>query len=123
MKKISRDALLATLEGLKNDGFDYLEKITAVDYVDHLEVDYMLLDLGSGREEMLKVDLDNGDAWVPTVMHIFSGANWHEREMFEMFGINVVGRKIERLLIEKWDGVDPPLRKNFKWNQPYKSAD
>lgn len=123
MQKIRRDILLETLENLKNSGFDYLEKITAVDYIDHLEVDYMLLNIDNRKEELLKVDLDNNDAWVPTIMHIFSGADWHEREMFEMFGINVVGREIKRLLIEKWDGVDPPLRKSFKWNQHYKSAD
>ena len=123
MQKIKREDLLATLEGLKGTGFDYLEKITAVDYVDHLEVDYILLDVEKRRDEFLKVDIDINDAWVPTITHIFGGADWYEREMFEMFGINVVGRKIGRILIEKWDGVDPPLRKSFKWNQPYKSED
>ncbi len=123
MKKIDRRDLVKTVEDLKNSGFDYLEKITAVDYKTYLEVDYFLLDMDNRKEEMLKVSLEVNDAWIPTIAHIFKSANWHEREVSEMFGINIGDYPAPRLLIEKWDGVDPPLRKSFTWNAQYKSLD
>ncbi len=123
MQRIDRSKLLDIVGQLKNDGFDYLLKITAVDYKDHLEVDYILMNIDENRDEFLKVDLKNDDAWVPSINNIFMAADWHEREMSEMFGIRIVGREARRLLIEKWDGADPPLRKSFEWNKPYKSLD
>jgi NADH:ubiquinone oxidoreductase subunit C len=38
-----------------------------------------------------------------------------------MFGIEIRGRDAKRLLLEKWDGKEFPLRKSFRWNADYKS--
>ena len=46
---------------------------------------------------------------------VYKAADWHERELSEMFGIEIKGRKVKRLLLEKWNGVDAPLRKSFAW--------
>ncbi len=56
---------------------------------------------------------------VSTVMHVYPAADWHERELSEMFGVEIAGRKAERLLLEKWNGSDAPLRKSFVWGKPY----
>ncbi len=121
--KIERDALLEKLEELKNGGFAYLTKITAVDYSDRLEVVYFLEDVGRYKNEILKVGVLPDDAWVPTVIGLYGAADWYEREMAEMFGIEIRGRKTKRLLLEKWDGRQPPLRRNFAWGEKYESYD
>lgn len=119
--KIERDELLAKLEEMKAEGFGYLAKITAVDYVDYLEIIYLLEDMDTYKNELLKIDIPPDNAWVPTVMDLYAAADWYEREMAEMFGIEIRGRRTKRLLLEKWDGKQPPLRKSFEWGKKYES--
>ncbi len=105
---------------MKAKGFDYLKKITAVDYNTYLEVVYILYDLSTRKEEIVKVKLDTQNPEIDTIIHIFKAADWYEREMAEMFGIRIKGRDAPRLLLEEWNGVDPPLRKTFIWGKDYK---
>ncbi len=117
--KIDREQLLAELSGRKKTGYSYLVKITAVDYVKYMEAVYVIRNMDEGKDETLEVDFDPGDAWVPSVMKIYKAADWYEREMGEMFGIEIKNRDADRLLLEKWNGSAAPLRKNFAWGEPY----
>ena len=118
--EIQKEALLTTLEGMKKEGFDYLKGITAVDYKDHLEVVYILYNTGQKKQEVLSINL-KGDESIHTVMMLYKSADWLERELSEMFGIKIIGRDAPRLLLEKWNGTEPPLRKSFVWgNEDYK---
>ncbi len=119
--KIDRKDLVEKAGEMSRGGFSYLVKITAVDYVKYLEVIYFLRDIKEGREESIEVEVDPTDAWVPTVMGVYRAADWYEREMYEMFGIEVKGRPLGRLLLEKWNGRAAPLRKNFAWGEPYET--
>ena len=121
--KVERQDLMGALEGTKKNGYAYLVKITAVDYEKYLEVLYMLRNLAENKDETVSVELASGDAWVPSVMHLYKAADWYEREMYEMFGIEIRSRKAERLLLEKWNGKAAPLRKNFAWDAPYETVD
>ncbi|MGC8699525.1 MAG: NADH-quinone oxidoreductase subunit C [Candidatus Micrarchaeia archaeon] len=118
--KIEREDLLDKLREARKEGFDYLVKITAVDYVDHLEVIYFLRNMSNKKEENIRVEIKNGDA-LPSIVEIYKAADFYERELSEMFGIEILGRKVNRLLLEKWDGIDAPLRKSFVWGSTYKS--
>ncbi|MDE1854998.1 MAG: NADH-quinone oxidoreductase subunit C [Candidatus Micrarchaeota archaeon] len=120
--KIDRTELVKKASDLKSQGYSYLVKLTAVDYEQHLEVIYILRNMKENKDETLEIDLDPADAWVPTLVGNFKAADWYEREMFEMFGIDVKGRNVERLLLEKWNGKAAPLRKNFTWNAPYETS-
>ncbi|MEM3839057.1 MAG: NADH-quinone oxidoreductase subunit C [Candidatus Micrarchaeaceae archaeon] len=122
MLKCDRSELIRRLEELKNSGYDYLVKITAVDYEKNLTALYFLRDLSSNKDETLEVDLDYSDAWLPTAIDVHKSADWYEREMMEMFGIEIRGRVTKRILLEKWDGVEPPLRKGFEWGKDYKTS-
>ena len=115
MLEIRSELLVKTLEGKKQEGFSYLKKITAVDYGTSLEAIYIIYNPTSHAEEVVKVPLDLKKPVVNTVMHIYAAADWNERELSEMFGIEVKGRRTKRLLLEKWNGVDAPLRKSFVW--------
>jgi NADH:ubiquinone oxidoreductase subunit C len=119
--KVEREKLLEEIKNAKESGLDYLIKITAVDYGDHDEVIYFLLNLEKNKEENIRVDIPSSDLWVPTIIDIFKAADWYEREMSEMFGIDIRGREIRKLLLEKWDGIDAPMKKSFGWGQKYNS--
>lgn len=117
--KIERELLDKRIEEMKEAGFDYLVKITAVDYVKSVEVVYFLRNLGKAQDETLEVELDPSSLWINTIMDYYKAADWYERELQEMFGVSIKGRKTGRLLLEKWDGSGYPLRKNFGWNAAY----
>ncbi len=119
--RIERKELNAKIQEAKTEGFDYLVKITAVDYVDHIDVIYMLRSLEKAKDLLLELSLNPSDLWVPTILRYHASADWYERELSEMFGIEIRGRKARRLLLEKWDGKGSPLRKNFKWAEPYEA--
>jgi NADH-quinone oxidoreductase subunit C len=107
-----------TLGEMKSKGYDYLKKITAVDYTDHLEVVYIIYNTSEMKEEVIQIKLPTADPKIETIMPLYKAADWYERELSEMFGIKIQGRKTKRLLLEKWNGADPPLRKNFVWGNP-----
>ncbi len=111
------------LEELKGKGFDYLKKITAVDYVEYLEVLYIIFNMSTKKEELVRVKLPAESPSIDSVMHVYSAADWYERELSEMFGIKILGREARRLLLEEWNGVDPPLRKSFVWGKDYKKME
>ncbi len=107
---------------MKQKGFDYLKKITAVDYTDRIEVLYFLYDTASAKSDIVKVVLNPTDPAVPSVLRLYKSADWYERELAEMFGVKITGRRTKRLLLEKWNGVDAPLRKSFVWGSDYKKS-
>ena len=119
--KIDREQLTSQIERMKKNGYDYLVKITAVDYNDRVEAIYMLRSIEAGNDDTLEVEMAHDDLWLPSIMRYYGGADWYERELGEMFGIEIRGRNAERLLLEKWDGENPPLRKDFVWGIQYKT--
>ncbi|OJI07034.1 MAG: hypothetical protein BK997_04225 [Candidatus Micrarchaeum sp. ARMAN-1] len=105
---------------MKKEGFNYLKGITAVDYKDHLEVVYILYNTEQKKQEILGVNLKDDES-IHTVIMLYKSADWLERELSEMFGIKIIGRDAPRLLLEKWNGSEAPLRKSFAWgNEDYK---
>ena len=105
---------------MKGKGFEYLKKITAVDYQDRLEVIYLIYNIKENKDEIIKVRLPMQNPNIDTVIGVYHAADWYERELSEMFGIKIKGRNAKRLLLELWNGVDPPMRKEFTWGKDYK---
>lgn len=121
--KVKKEDLLKALEEKAKEGYNYLVKITAVDYIDHIEVVYFIRDIENKKEENIRVDIDEKEGlMLPTVIKIYRAADYYERELSEMFGIKILGRDAKRLLLEKWDGLDAPLRKKFEWGSKYESG-
>lgn len=95
--------------------YDFLSDLTAVDRLgDHprFEVVYHLYSLQHTWRIRLKVQVEEGEA-VPSVTSVWGTANWHEREVFDMFGIGFDGHPdLRRILMpEEWEGY--PLRKDY----------
>lgn len=103
---------------LRNDstlGFDYLICVTGVDWKTHLSVVYHLTSRTAGHSIVVKVKLEDRDhPVVPTVCGIWRTAEFHEREVFDLFGIRFAQHPdLRRLfLTDDWKGW--PLRKDYE---------
>lgn len=107
---------------LKNDyGFLYIADLTAVDYLEvkhpRYEVVYYLHRFGENYEDntrvRLKAELPNTDPKIDSVTPIWKSANWLEREVYDMFGIEFTGHPDLRRILMPEDYEEFPLRKDF----------
>jgi len=110
--------ILAWLKNTPGQGYDYLVDVTAVEYRDRerpLEVVWNLRSLASTQDLRIKVELDpRGDLTVPSVVDLWAGANWLEREVFDMFGVTFTGHPdLRRILMWETYAEGYPLRKDF----------
>lgn len=96
--------------------FNYLSDVTCVDWYPNeprFEVIYHLLSLPQRRRLRLKVRLDGSSPVVESVTPIWPGANFFEREVFDLFGVRFMGHPYLRRIQmpEDWEGH--PLRKDY----------
>ncbi len=111
--------IVRVCEALKTDpslAFDMVIDVTAVDrYLPEgrFEVVYHLYSLQYKRYLRLKVRVEEQDPVVPTVSGVWPGANWHERETFDMFGIRFSGHPDLRRMYMPEEFEYHPLRKDF----------
>ena len=72
-------------------GMDLLHCLLAVDYVERIELDYVLFSLEGNRKAILKVDLPPDGPKIDTVGGLWEAANWYERETHDLFGVEFTG--------------------------------
>jgi NADH-quinone oxidoreductase subunit C len=102
---------LKTTPGLD---FDFLDMVTATDYTDRFELVYRLLSLKNNSLVSLMVKCDRSEPVVPSLANLFQGANFQEREIYDLFGIEFSGHPDLRRIV-LWEGYEGhPLRKDFK---------
>lgn len=110
------EAAVAIIEYLKlESGFDYLVDITAADYPSRPErFDLFYILYSFERNERIRVKTRFADGYKPpTAVGVHIAANWLEREVFDMFGIEFAGHpNMKRILLpDEWQGF--PLRKDY----------
>jgi len=118
---VSRDRshdVLAWLRDTPGQAYNYLTDVTAVDYRDPerpLEVVYQLRSLGRKADLRIKVALDKRvPLEVRSVYDLWRGADWLEREVFDMFGVTFTGHPdLRRILMWETYAEGFPLRKDF----------
>jgi NADH-quinone oxidoreductase subunit C len=102
--------------------FDHLQDLTAVDYLKkkdvRFEVVYNLISTRFWHRIRIRAQVPDDDPKISSVVPIWAGANWHERECYDMFGIEFIGHPDMRriLLPEDWEGY--PLRKDYPLKGP-----
>ncbi len=109
----------AALKCLRDEfAFDMLSDLTAVDWSSAASPRFTIVYhlLSTTRHDYIRVTADcpsDAEPSVPSVTSLWPGANWHEREVFDMFGIGFAGHPdLRRILM--WDGYPHhPLRKEF----------
>jgi NADH-quinone oxidoreductase subunit C len=103
---------------LRNDAtlfFNQLFCLTCIDWKTHLTMVYHLSSTNFRHNIVIKIILDKNQPDIETVSHIWQTANFHEREVYEMFGVNFLNHPDLRLLIlpDGWEGKNP-MRKDFE---------
>lgn len=118
VKAVNLSEVMAFLKEWPDQEYNYLVDITAVEYRDPelpLEMVYELFSLARGAQLRVKVELDKSDELVvDSLVPLWSGANWLEREVFDMFGVRFAGHPdLRRILMWETYAEGHPLRKDF----------
>jgi NADH-quinone oxidoreductase subunit C len=120
---VKREAIVKVCKFLKEEpdlNFDFLLCISGVDDGKNFWVVYHLHSIAKNHSCVVKVRLPREDPWTYSVMDVWRGANWLERETYDMFGIRFEGHKdLRRILLpEDWKGH--PLKKDYEFPDEYR---
>jgi NADH-quinone oxidoreductase subunit C len=112
--------LFDVLKCLKEEcGFDMLADVTAVDYLyypdakDRFGVVYILLNTATSERITLKTLLNEPDLTIPSAVPLWKGADWMEREVYDMYGIVFAGHPDLRRILMPEEFTAYPLRKDY----------
>ncbi len=115
---VDKDRLVEVARVLKDDpelALDYFTFLSAVDWQDEgTELIVMLFSTTHKATVGIRLRLSNGDNNIPSITSVFRGADWHERECAEMFGLVFDVHPNLRKLYLPDDFEGHPLRKTFK---------
>jgi NADH-quinone oxidoreductase subunit C len=117
--EIDREIIRGAASHLRDLGYNLLLDITSVDHFGdepRYEVVYEFCALGGSNDQShlrIKIKVSEDDASVDSILPVYQGADWHEREIFDMMGITFNGHPdLRRILM--WEGYPYyPLRKDF----------
>ena len=123
---VSKEKVLEAMRLLKEGrGFDLLVDVTCVDYLnyrfgedkrdatDRFGLVYLLANTETNERLTVRVFLNEPDLTVPSVVSLWSGANWFEREVWDMFGIRFEGHPDLRRILMPDEFTAFPLRKDY----------
>ena len=117
---VNAENLLEVATALRDEfGYDYLSSVTGVDYLPEgkMEVVYHAFQSTGGPAVVFKVQVPRENPVVPSLVPIYPGADFQEREAWDLLGIRFEGHPdLRRILL--WEGFEGyPLRKD--WREPY----
>ena len=121
---IEGHSLINKCKEIKSEGYDYINFITATDFEDSLVLTYLFTKNNDNEKVEINVKLGASNK-IDSITQIYPGAEWQEREVFDMFGIEFKNHpKLERILMpDDWIGY--PLLKDYKMEQaklPYRPS-
>jgi len=113
--RIDRRDLFRACKLLRDQlGFEHISMISAVEYTDRFELVYHIACYGSCMLLELITSTPKDDPTVDSVSSVWGGANWQERESYDLMGIKFNNHpNLERILLPK-DFMFHPLRKEYK---------
>lgn len=109
--RLRPSALVACCRFCQERGYRYPADITAVDTGSDMRVVYRLVSLETGEHIVISVGVPRSGGSLPSVTSVFRGADWPEREVYDLFGVRFIGHPDLRriLLTDDWQGF--PLLK------------
>ncbi len=116
---VERPALVEAARLLRDDpdlNYDLLAALTAADHwpaEPRFSLIYQFYSLAHRTFLRLRVDLPGDEPHVPTLEGVYPNANWHEREVFDLFGITFAGHSDLRRILMPHDWEGHPLRKDY----------
>lgn len=120
--RVPAERLLDVMRFLNSDPrcrFDFLSDVTCVDYLDYPNADdrfgvvYNLVSYSHNHRFFVKVFVNDPEPTVPSLTGIWKGAEWTEREVYDMFGIRFDGHPDLRRILMPQNFRDYPLRKDY----------
>jgi NADH-quinone oxidoreductase subunit C len=112
---VHRYTILDVIRFLRDDGFISIVDVCGVDYperAERFEVVYHLLDPTKNLRIRVKLATDDVEP-VPSITEIFPGADWYEREAYDLYGILFTGHPDLRRILTDYGFDGHPLRKDF----------
>ena len=104
----------AVLRALKEkEGFDRLGNLTAVDWKDHIEMVYHLYNMEENVKLEVKAALDSAAPVIESATSLYPGAEFEEREVYDLMGVEFLGHPGLRRILMPDDYPAHPLRKDF----------
>jgi len=115
---IQKERIVDVIQHLYNHQqtkFQFLTTLCATHYPDQnqMMVMYQLHNLQSNQQVRLKIFLSDFRPVTPTISHIFSAANWLERETYDFFGVNFIGHPNLKRILNVEDMIIFPMRKEY----------
>jgi NADH-quinone oxidoreductase subunit C len=114
---IQRDRLVDAAKKIREMGFERLSDITAVDYFPEenprFHMVYQFTSLANQATLGVRVPVPGVNPGVATIEGVYPSANWREREIYDMFGINFEGHSDLRRILMPHDWEGHPLRKDY----------
>jgi NADH-quinone oxidoreductase subunit C len=98
---------------LRHLGFEYLNCLSGADWATHLEVVLDVSSLEHPLKAHLRIKVSREAPVLPTLTDIWPAANWHERECFDLFGVQFEGHPDHRRILLPEDWIGYPLRKDY----------
>ncbi|MCF7931235.1 MAG: NADH-quinone oxidoreductase subunit C [Acholeplasmataceae bacterium] len=113
---LKQDDVHQALITLKNAGWIQMSYLSAIDWPDEnkIELVYILMNWERPVHIQIRTKVDRNDPIMPSIINIYPGAKYYERECYEFFGVKFPGNPDyeKQLILEVWDDM-PPLRKDF----------
>ena len=123
------EGLLEAMTTLREElGFDLLVDITCVDYLnfrdaqDRFGLVYLLACTETNERLTVRVYLNEPELKVPSLVQLWQGADWMEREVWDMFGIRFQGHPDHRRILLPEEFTAFPLRKDYPLQRPRRAA-
>jgi NADH-quinone oxidoreductase subunit C len=113
---VAKESIVAACEAAKAAGYNFFEDVTAVDWYPQeprIQLSYHILSISLKQRLRIAVRLDSADLSIRSITSVWPAANYYEREIFDLFGVNFDGHpRLTRIMMpDNWQGH--PLRKDY----------
>jgi len=113
---IAREQIVAAARTIQQAGYNFLEDVTAVDWlpaVPRFQISYHIVSHSFKERIRLRVMVDEAAASVDSITSVWPSADYYEREVFDLFGVNFEGHHNLRRIMMPDDWTGHPLRKDY----------
>jgi NADH-quinone oxidoreductase subunit C len=113
---VAKESIVVACAAVQAAGYNFFEDVTAVDWYPQeprFQLSYHIVSHGLKERVRLAVRLDSSDLTVSSITSVWPSANYYEREVFDLFGIQFTGHpRLTRIMMpDNWEGH--PLRKDY----------
>lgn len=112
---VDKQDLFKAAEGLKEAGFDLFLFVSGIDYPDSIKLTYRVYSTKKRNEfgVIIKTEVPKSNPVIDSLVPLWSAAGWHERETFDLYGVQFTGHPDLRRIFMPEDWVGYPLRKDY----------